>query len=213
MKICPHCQAPNFEANIKCKKCQNGLDGSKQMKVNFNSTFAESKSADLSPMEFSSPQLQVTQDNSGFTQREYLGFVGSILLFIGVFCPIVTIPIVGSVNYFRNGYGDGVIIIVLAAGAFFSTLQRAWKGVMIIAVLSLGVMAFTFFNFHYRMNYAREQIAKDLSNNPFNKIGETMVDMVELSWGWAILGIGAFCLLAAALWKSQTNKSWVVSQK
>lgn len=212
MKICPHCQTPNFDANTKCKNCQNGLDGSKQMKVNFNAAVRENKPADLSLTELPSPQLQVSQDD-GFTQREYLGFAGSVLLFVGVFCPIINIPVVGSVNYFMNGYGDGVIILILAVAAFFSTLQRAWKGVMLSAIVAFAVMGFTFFYFHYKMNYAREQMARELANNPFGGLAENMLNMVQLSWGWAILGVGGFCLLGAALWKTQLNKSWVISQK
>ena len=43
-----------------------------------------------------------------------LGLIGSVVLFIGVFAPIVSVPIMGNINYFQNGQGDGMIILVLA---------------------------------------------------------------------------------------------------
>jgi len=39
---------------------------------------------------------------------------GSILLAFGVFAPLVSIPMLGHLNYFRNGQGDGVIVLILA---------------------------------------------------------------------------------------------------
>ncbi len=46
--------------------------------------------------------------------KQMLGFLGSVLLFLGVFMPIVSAPIIGSLNYLQNGRGDGVIILVFA---------------------------------------------------------------------------------------------------
>jgi hypothetical protein len=45
------------------------------------------------------------------TKRQLLGIIGSAILFIGVFMPIVKLPVVGEMNYFHNGRGDGVIIL------------------------------------------------------------------------------------------------------
>ena len=47
-------------------------------------------------------------------RKQKLGLAGSVVLFIGVFIPIVTLPIVGSMNYFHNGQGDGVLVLFLA---------------------------------------------------------------------------------------------------
>ena len=42
------------------------------------------------------------------TNRQLLGILGSAILFIGVFMPIVKLPVVGKMNYFHNGRVDGV---------------------------------------------------------------------------------------------------------
>ncbi|MGB8989707.1 MAG: hypothetical protein WCC37_24130, partial [Candidatus Sulfotelmatobacter sp.] len=41
--------------------------------------------------------------------KQILAILGALLLFVGVFLPIVSMPIVGSLNYFHNGQGDGTI--------------------------------------------------------------------------------------------------------
>jgi hypothetical protein len=48
------------------------------------------------------------------TIRQLLGILGSTLLFLGVFLPIVKLPVVGDLNYFANGRGDGVLVLGLA---------------------------------------------------------------------------------------------------
>ena len=40
--------------------------------------------------------------------------MASIILFVGVFTPIVSFPIIGYMNYLQNGRGDGVIVLILA---------------------------------------------------------------------------------------------------
>jgi len=35
-------------------------------------------------------------------------------LFVGVFTPFVSLPFAGNLNYFQNGKGDGVIILLIA---------------------------------------------------------------------------------------------------
>jgi hypothetical protein len=42
------------------------------------------------------------------------GMLGTLLLFVGVWSPILRLPVVGDLNYLRNGQGDGIIILALA---------------------------------------------------------------------------------------------------
>jgi len=60
--------------------------------------------------------LESEDKGKGFImdKRQVFGLIGSILLFIGVFTPIISIPIVGNMDYFQNGKGDGTIVLVLA---------------------------------------------------------------------------------------------------
>jgi hypothetical protein len=60
------------------------------------------------------------------TNRQLLGILGSAILFIGVFMPIVKLPAVGEINYFHNGRGDGVIVL-LAVISFVLVLIRWYR--------------------------------------------------------------------------------------
>jgi tetratricopeptide (TPR) repeat protein len=112
-----------------------------------------------------------------------LGLVGSGLMFVGVFVPLVKAPVWGTVNYFHNGRGDGVILLVLALVSVILIAAKVYQGLWFTGLGSLALLAFTFVSFQVAMG--------ELADNPFS-------DWVELQWGWAVLILGALLTTAAA---------------
>ena len=141
------------------------------------------------------------------TNRQLLGILGSAILFIGVFMPIVKLPVVGEMNYFHNGRGDGVIVLALAVTSFVCVLIRWYRQLWITSLGSAAVLAFTFFNFQSRMSQATRQMEIELKDNPFRGLADLAVQSVQLQWGWAVLVIGiAFLIVVAAM--KDTDDNW-----
>lgn len=138
-------------------------------------------------------------------KKQVTGLIGSIVLFIGVFAPIVSVPIVGNMNYFQNGKGDGTIVIVLAVISLILTLSKKYKGLWFTGLGSLGVMAFTFINFQMRMSEAKSHMERELAGNPFRELADLAIQSVQLQWGWALLIVGASLVIAAAAIKDDVN--------
>lgn len=131
-----------------------------------------------------------------------LGLIGSLILFVGVFTPIISLPLVGSMNYFQNGKGDGVIILALAIVSLILTLTKRYRGLWFTGIGSLAVMAFTFINFQMRMTEMQSQMETQLSGNPFRGLADIAMQSVQIQWGWAVLIVGAGLVIAAAAIKS-----------
>lgn len=129
---------------------------------------------------------------------QVLGIAGSALLLLGVFTPIVSVPILGSVTYFMNGRGDGTIVLVLAVVSVALTLAKRYKWLWLTGLGSLGVMIFTFVNFQLEMSKAKSQMAIELRGNPFRGFADLAFQSVQLQWGWGVLLIGAGLVIAAA---------------
>lgn len=165
-----------FKGNVVCEQC-NELLGQ----------------ADKKSRKSQSTVFDLTMD-----KKKLLGLAGAIILFVGVFTPIVSIPIMGNMNYFQNGKGDGTIIIVLAVISLVLTLRNKYKGLWFTGLGSLGIMAFTFINFQVRMSQAASGLQEELGDNPFSGLGELMLQSIQLQWGWAILILGAGLIVAAA---------------
>ena len=139
--------------------------------------------------------------------RQLVGFLGSALLFLGVFLPIVKLPIVGELNYFANGRGDGVVVLVLAVISFGLVLFRWYWELWITGVDAAAALAFTFFNFQSGMKQVETQMQTDLKDNPFRSLANVAVRSIQLQWGWAVLVIGVVLLIAAAAMRD-TAKDW-----
>lgn len=130
--------------------------------------------------------------------RQTLGLIGSIVLFVGVFTPIVSVPVMGNMNYFQNGKGDGAIILVLAGVSLILTFARKYRGLWFTGLGALGVLTFTFVNFQMRMSELKSEMHTQLADSPFRGLANMALQSIQLQWGWAVLVIGSALILAAA---------------
>jgi hypothetical protein len=129
------------------------------------------------------------------------------VLFLGVFAPIVNLPFIGNQNYFQNGQGDGAFILLLALTSLALVFTKLYRGLWITALLSLAILIFTFVNLQTRISDVKEQIERDLANNPFRGIAQMALQSVQIEWGWAVLIVGVALLIASAAIKSSVNDS------
>lgn len=136
--------------------------------------------------------------------KQSLGIIGSIILFVGVFTPIVSIPILGNMNYFQNGKGDGTVVLIFAGISLVLALAKKYKGLWFTGIGSLGIMLFTFINFQIGMSQVKNQMESELAGNPFRGLADIAMQTVQLQWGWAILVVGAGLIIAAAALKNNS---------
>lgn len=137
--------------------------------------------------------------------QQLLGIIGSIVLFVGVFSPIVSVPIMGNMNYFQNGKGDGVIVLILATISLILVLAKKHKGLWFTGLGSLGVMLFTFVHFQSKMSQVKANMESQLAGNPFRGLADMTMQSIQLQWGWALLIVGAALVLSSAAMKDEAQ--------
>jgi hypothetical protein len=120
--------------------------------------------------------------------------------------PIVKLPIVGELNYFNNGRGDGIFVLVFAVVSLVFVLLRWYRELWIASIDSVAILAFTFFNLQSKMNQMKAQMETDLKDNPFRGFADLAMQSVQLQWGWAVLIIGVVLLIAVAAMKEGTSR-------
>lgn len=120
-----------------------------------------------------------------------LALVGAALLFVGAFMPIVSLPIVGSLNYFQNGRGDGVIIVVLAAATAVLAMTDRTRHVVWTGGAALIMLGYTFVRIQSALDDMRTKMDTDLADNPFRGLAEVAMGSIQMQWGWAVLLLGA----------------------
>jgi amino acid transporter len=101
-------------------------------------------------------------------------------------------------NYFQNGQGDGIIILVLAGATALLCLIRRFSLLWLTGLGSLGLVAFTFISFQSHLSTAKKSIKEELAGNPFAELAAMAVQSVQIQWGIAVLAIGAILVVTSA---------------
>lgn len=127
-----------------------------------------------------------------------LGLVGSVLLLIGAFLPLLSLPLVGDINYVHDGRGDGIIIVLLAVISGVLTLKERCEVLALTSGVAGAVILFTFVNLQYKLSDSRREMMQGLADNPLRGVGEAMLGSVHLEWGWAVLVLGVLALATSA---------------
>jgi len=146
------------------------------------------------------------QDTSIFNEKT-LGILGSILLLIGVFTPIISLPIIGNINYFHNGQGDGVILLVLSLISLVLVFRGEykllwWTGGSSFLVIIVGLIIFS-----TRIYQLQSNVEQELPDNAFGGLVNAAVQSAELQWGWIIIILGASLITGAAAISEEDNIS------
>lgn len=133
------------------------------------------------------------------------GIAGSLFLFVGLFTPLVNLPIRGELNYFSNGNGDGIILLLLCVISLFFTLKERYKSLWWTGLTSLGIVFLGLIDFQMRISKVKSKLNEDLVGNPFKKLADAAVDSIHLQWGWLMLLLGAGLILTTVVIQEKEN--------
>lgn len=137
-----------------------------------------------------------------YSVRRTVGVLGAALVLIGVFLPFAHLPIVGDVNYFLNGHGDGVwllIVAVIAAGLVFT---RAYVGTALCGIATIGLLA----HFYYRIESLKQEMLSRADSTDagmfsglVSNLSHAIADNVYIEWGFAVVVVGGLLLVLTPL--------------
>jgi hypothetical protein len=146
--------------------------------------------------------LLVSNPHTKYDKKLISGVLGSALLIIGVFLPIFKVAILGNINYFQNGKGDGIILLILAVVSLVLIFTKIYKGLWATGLGSLGLLAYTFIGIQSKFSQGKAEMASSLANNPFGGMAKAMMDgAFQWQLGLPIMVIGAVLLIASAVIK------------
>jgi hypothetical protein len=217
---CPQCDFENEEGSKFCKNCnvllskqdysednpytKKNIDEEEKIRkrIEREEEIREEVKADTEFLESRESRERFERDNKKGT-KQLLGLIGSAVLFVGVFAPIISLPIVGNMNYFQNGKGDGTIILVLAVISFIVVLLKMFCVLWFTGLGSIALLVFAFVNFQKIFTDINTQTGTELAGNPFGGLADMAMQSVQIQWGWALLIIGAILLIASAAIKDK----------
>jgi len=125
------------------------------------------------------------------------GFGGCLILLLGVFAPYVSVPLLGSMNYFQNGHGGGAILILVALASAFLTVRGCFISLWASGVVTMLCLGTSFIAFRYEASQMKISASAD-KDNIFAGLASAAAEAVQLEWGFALLLVGGILLLLAA---------------
>lgn len=160
---------------------------------------------DPTPVSPSRPQQAESESKNALI----VGLVGAGMLAVGVFTPVVSAPLVGSLHLFQNGLSIGGVVLALAVVSSILAFTRLFRGLWLTGLGTLGLLTYSLTHFFVGITHARAAMQKAGADEPdepfaklgeamFAKLGEAMMDTVQIQWGWAFLFIGALAVVASA---------------
>jgi hypothetical protein len=130
-------------------------------------------------------------------RKQRIAILGSLLLFVGVFLPLVSTPL-GSVNYFDNGQGDGAIVLALAVISIILAFTRSFGWLWITGLCSVGLPVYYLVTVLNGLSRVRQSVQTELADNFFKDLADLAINSMQIQWGWAILILGGVLIVVAA---------------
>jgi hypothetical protein len=135
--------------------------------------------------------------------KQLVNIFGAALVTVGVFSPLVVVPFLGAITFAAQRQGEGFLLLgaALVSVIFALAAKVYWPSVIAGLIVVVDVVC-TLANMLSLMG------AMQSNSNPFVK---AFSGGLSPSWGFALLFIGAFMLIASAFLKDeeeQTIPSW-----
>lgn len=140
--------------------------------------------------------------------RMLLAILAVLLLLLGTFTPIVSFPFVGDVDFFRAGYADGYVLLILTALSLALAVTGRWKQVLVPALGSLAVVLWTFLGVQDTVADARSGSAAALAGNPHEGLAASVIQSIQWEWGWLLLFAGSGLLVYSAARKDRPEPEY-----
>jgi len=126
-------------------------------------------------------------------------YAGAALLIVGLFMPVVTLPIVGGMNLLSNGTNElGIMLVVLAAASAILAANGRERDVIYPSAAAVALVVYAFARLELMLSQMRATLAQGLKDNPFAGLAQSAASAVQLQWGWLVLAAGSGLLLYAA---------------
>lgn len=133
---------------------------------------------------------QSTQTIPNYDLSQILGVSGSIILFLGIFAPIVAAPIVGNINL--SNTQNGFIFVILAIASLICSITKKYNLLLITGISSLALIALITINIFKPTEAVELEAVEFLDTSGLDNL------LFQPQYGIAVIIIGSILMISAA---------------
>lgn len=138
-----------------------------------------------------------------FNKDQLFGLAGSLLLLVGAFLPIISMPFVGNLALYSGLDSAGALVFITAIAALILVFCNQVKLLIIPGLLSLSVILYKFYEIYDFISSIQADKHEGAHNTLFGGLANAMAESVKLEFGWIFLIAGSVLLLLAPFFQKQ----------
>ena len=198
MKFCTKCGEPNSSNRKFCGKCGFSSDLS-------NNEISQNN-RDQNRYPGSKIQFKDRLQPSSFSYGQYLGMIGSIILLLSIFMPLVKFPILGGISLIAldtlpndENIPLGFIIIVISIISFkfaFSNMHYYLKNIGYGCASSSVIL---FLAAYIGLLIYKDELIESLNDGFFRGFTELVALSIQLDFGWVYLILGSVLIMIGGI--------------
>ncbi|MDH0032005.1 MULTISPECIES: zinc ribbon domain-containing protein [unclassified Acinetobacter] len=143
------------------------------------------------------------------TKQQLMGLIGALLLFIGVFMPVASLPIMGPVTMLVGGNIDGYLILGLSIVSIIVIFMHQFRALLLTGGISLAILLFKLYQFISKFRDAKKEVVSSLEGNPFASMAGTLIDSVQIQFGWAVLVVASVILIFSVFYRDSEGEEYL----
>lgn len=125
-------------------------------------------------------------------KNSILSITGALLIFVGIFMPIYSIPFLGSVTFLKNSGTASIILAGATAASIVLSFLNKQKLVLLTGTTGIFAILYPMWRLISKMN----EIKKELGSNIF---GSMASEVIKIEAGFPILLIGAGIVIISSM--------------
>lgn len=133
--------------------------------------------------------------------------IGAVLMVFGLFAPLFTAPILGTITYFDNARTEAVILLLLGLAAAFLAGTGRTRFCIVPGLAAFGVMVLTWVQAQTALERLREDFGDGFEGEIARALLDRAAEAVRPEWGWALLILGAALITFAGIrdWRTRSR--------
>jgi hypothetical protein len=209
MKRCSTCQRTFADDNLTF--CLD--DGSPLLRVDTNWADSQATAFVPEPRVTNPQQQQIFNQGSNaaiqFNSRT-LAIIGSSLLILGVFMPLISFLGLISISYFQlaqfsSAFFTGIVVALIGIASLILALKNQYKPLIAAGILVLVILLIDFFRIKSAIASGLPLLQLPGARPGMNPamMGEALQTVIQISWGMFVMIAGGILLIVAGAKKDK----------
>jgi len=138
--------------------------------------------------------------------QRIVAIIGGLLMAVGVFLPMLSIPLLRDDPFFRLSPGGAAIILALGGLTILLAVIGRFRYLYLTGLLALGLLIYSYVKVEQRKSSAQADLRERVIDTPLKDLSHGLISSMGLRYGWPMMMLGAAITVAVPLVGSRLGR-------